>query len=66
MCTDLLAFYLMAEKNPGKPQLGDKLMTAVRTVIASNEVPYFQMTSIGLHSTLRRNAEGRKKERRAG
>ena len=30
--------YLTAEENPGKPQFGDRLMKAVRLVIASKEV----------------------------
>ena len=30
--------YLTTEENPGKPQLGDGLMKAVRVVIASNGV----------------------------
>ena len=37
--------YLMAEENPGKPQLGDHLIKAVQPVIASNGVPYLQMIS---------------------
>jgi hypothetical protein len=39
LCTDLLEF--KAEENPGKSQLGDSLIKAMRPVIASNEVPYF-------------------------
>ena len=37
--------YLIAEENPGKPQLGDRLRNAVRPVIASNVDPFFEMTS---------------------
>ena len=36
--------YLKSEENSGKPQLGDRLMMAVRLVIASNGVTYLQMT----------------------
>ena len=36
----------MIQENPGKSQLGDRLMKAVRPVITSNGVPYFQMRSI--------------------
>ena len=35
---------LTAAENPGKPQLGDRLISAVLPVIASNGVPYLQMT----------------------
>ena len=31
--------YLIEEENPGKPQLGDRLMMDVRPVIVSNGVP---------------------------
>ena len=31
--------YLKANKNPGKPQLGDRLMKEVRIIIISNGVP---------------------------
>ena len=41
----------MAEENPGKPQLGDRLMKAVRPVIASNGVIFLQITPVGSHST---------------
>ena len=40
------------EENPGKPQLGDSLIKAARPGIASNEVPYYQMTTVGSHRTL--------------
>ena len=39
LCTNLLAFTL--------PQLGYRVMKAVRLVIASSGVPYFQVTSLG-------------------
>jgi hypothetical protein len=42
--------YLSAEENPGKPQLGDRLMK----VIASNGVSYLQMSSVESHSTTER------------
>ena len=37
------------EKTPGKLQLGDCLMNAVRPVIASKRVPYLDMRLVGLH-----------------
>ena len=36
-----------AEETPGKPQLGDRLMKAVRLVVASNEIHYLEMKSVG-------------------
>jgi hypothetical protein len=39
-------------------------MKAVGPVIASNGVPYFQMSSIGSHSTSGRKKEGRKEGRK--
>ena len=53
-----LAIYLTVNWNLGKHQLGDPLMTAVRQVITSNGVPYFQ-NMLGSHSTSGR--ERRKK-----
>ena len=42
---------LIAEENPGKLQLGDRLMKwAVRPVIVSNGDPFPQMRSVGSHS----------------
>ena len=41
-----------AEENPRQSQLGDH-----RPVIASNEVPFLQMTSVGSHSTSRTEEE---------
>ena len=42
----------MVEKNPGKSQLGERLNEgAVRTVIASNGIPFLQMRSVGFHNT---------------
>ena len=52
--------YLTAEENPGKPQLRDHLMRALRPVIASNGIPYLQMTSVGSHSTPGREREEKK------
>ena len=43
--------YLIAEENSGKPQLGDRLIKAMRLVIASNGVSFLHMKSIGSHST---------------
>ena len=51
---------LSAEESPRKPQLGDHLM---RTVIASNGVPFLQMRSVGSHSTSGNGKEGRKEGR---
>ena len=55
--------YLRAEENPGKPQLGDRLMKTVRTVI-SNGVPYFKEKSVGSHisRTEKERKEGRFKQ----
>ena len=50
--------YLMVEENPRKPQLEDRLMKAVRPVVALNGVPHLQMTLAGLHGT-----SGKKKEK---
>ena len=49
---------LTAEENSGKSQLGDSLMKAVWSVIASNGIPYLQMMSVGSRSTLKRQKEG--------
>ena len=51
---------MMLEENPGEPQLGDRLMKALRPVIASNGVPYFQMRSVGSPGTLGKEKEGKK------
>ena len=51
--------YLTAEKNSGKPQLGDRLMKIVWPIIASNGVPYLQMRSEGSYSTSGREEEGK-------
>ena len=50
---------LTAEENPGKPQLGERLKKALRSVIASNRVPYIQVRSLGSHSTLVKDKEGK-------
>ena len=42
--------YFEVEENPGKPQLGDRLMKVVRKNHRLNEIPYLQMTSAGSHS----------------
>ena len=49
----------LIEKNPGKAKLGDHLMKAVCPFIASNGFPYLQMRSVGLHSMLVREKEGK-------
>ena len=36
------------------------MMKILRPIIASNEVPYLQMTSVGSHSTSGREKEGKK------
>jgi hypothetical protein len=41
-----LDIYLTTEENPGKFQLEDNLMKAVRTVFASNGIPFPQIASI--------------------
>ena len=40
-------FYLIAEENPRKPNLGDRQMKPVWPVIASNGVPSLQMKAEG-------------------
>ena len=50
--------YLTAEENPGKLQLGDRLVKAVRPVIASNGVPCLQMSSVESQSMSGREKEG--------
>ena len=57
-----LDIYLMAEKKTGKPQLGDRVMKAVRQVIASNGAFYLQMTSVG-SQIAQHVKEGEKKKR---
>ena len=47
-----LGIYLTAKENAVKPQLGGRLMKAVRSVIASNGATYLQMRSVGSHGTL--------------
>ena len=51
-------FYLKVEENYGIPQEGVSLMIALRPVIASYEVPYLQITSVGSHSWSGREKEG--------
>ena len=57
-----LGINFKTEENLGKPQIGNHLKKAVRPVIASNELSYFVMASVGSQSTLERENE-RKKER---
>ena len=52
----------MAEKNSGKPQLGDRLTKAGRTTIVSNGIHDLQMTSLD-HTACQ---GGRRIERRKG
>ena len=56
--------YLKAEGNPGKPQLGDKSMKAMRPFIYSNGIPYLQMRSVGSHRTAGREKDRRKDARK--
>ena len=56
-----LGIYLTTEESSGKTKLGDRLMKAVRPVIASNGVPDIQMRSVGLNST-----SGRKEGKKGG
>ena len=58
-----LDIYLMTEENPGKPQLGDRLMKLVRSAIPSIGEPYFQMTSVVSYSRPGREKEGKKEGR---
>ena len=44
------SIYLTAKENPGKFQLGDRLIKAVRPVMAPNAVPFFQMKYVGSHN----------------
>ena len=55
LCTDLLAFTLQLRKTSARRPSDEG---AVRLIITSNGVPFLQMRSIRLHSTL-----GREKER---
>ena len=49
----------MAEENIAKPELVERLTKAVRTVIASNGVPYIRKTSVGSHSMSGRDHLGK-------
>ena len=55
-------FCLMAGENPGKPQLGDRLMSVVGSIVSSSVLPYRQMTSAGSHSTSGREKEEKKEK----
>ena len=52
----------VAEETPGKPQLGDHSMKAVRPIIASNGVLYLHMGSVGSHSMSGMGKAGKKEE----
>ena len=54
-----LGIYLTAEKKPGKLQLGDRLMKALRPVIVSFGVAYLRMMSVGSRITSGREKEGK-------
>ena len=54
--------YLTTEENPGKLQLENRLMKTVSPIIASNEVPYLQMRSVGAQRTSGRVKKGGKNE----
>ena len=47
------------EENPGKPQLGNPFMNAVRRLISSSRVSYLQMSSVGSHNTSGWEKEGK-------
>ena len=55
----LLAFCLMAKETPRKSPLGGRLK-AVRSVIASHEIPYLQMMAVTSYNMLRREIDGKK------
>ena len=52
--------YLKADKNHDKPQLGDRLIKAVQSVISFNGVPYLQITSLATHSMSRKETLSKK------
>ena len=52
--------YITAEENPRKTLLGVRLMKGMRPVIASNGIPYLQMTSVESHSMSGRDKETKK------
>ena len=54
-----LGIYLTVRENLGKCQLGDNSMKNVRSVIALNEVPYLQITSVETHITSEKEKEGK-------
>ena len=54
------SIYLIAEENPGKPQLGSPLIKFERSVIASNGIHFLQIRPVGSHSTSKREKEGNK------
>ena len=51
-CAQISSRLLYGEENSDNLQLGDRLMKAVPPVIALNGITYFQITSVGSHSTL--------------
>ena len=51
---------LMAEENPGKPELGDRPMKGMSDQSSPQMGPFFQMRSVGSHSTSGREREGKK------
>ena len=53
--------YLKTVEYPGKPQVGDRLVKAVRPVISLNGVSYLQVRWVGSCST-NRNGKGKKDE----
>ena len=54
--------YLTAEENIGKPQLGDRLMKAVRVIIPSIGVPYLEMApEVSRHGGTRRRRRGKER-----
>ena len=49
---------LIAEENPRKPQLGDRIMKRLCDQPASNGVSFLHMRLVGSHSTSGREKEG--------
>ena len=60
------SIHLTTEENPGKPQLKKRLLAGLLPVIASNGVPYLQITSVGSHCMSRTEKEEIKEGRGSG
>jgi hypothetical protein len=57
LCTDLLAFTLQLNKSR-ETSARRLLVKAMRSIIASNGVPYLQLRSVGSHDTSGKEDEG--------